>query len=126
MDSAFRENTYMIAIQGLKTMRPELFAQKTKANNGGLQHGVAKSGAIETMMTNSTPIVVISFINIKLNQLALPFPGRSSPSLPTRLLIVMCSRHASWQAHQNGSPGCKMAMVCHPPPRCNFSKKSTS
>jgi hypothetical protein len=30
MDSAFRENTYMIAIQGLKTMRPELFAQQNK------------------------------------------------------------------------------------------------
>ncbi len=30
MDSAFRENTYMIAIQGLKTMGPELFAQKNE------------------------------------------------------------------------------------------------
>jgi hypothetical protein len=30
MDIAFKENTYMIAIQGLKTMRPELFAQKNK------------------------------------------------------------------------------------------------
>ena len=30
MDSAFRDRTYMVAIQGLQTKRPELFGGKNK------------------------------------------------------------------------------------------------